>query len=384
MQEKKITFGFLSHLDLNLYLFRSPIMQELIKQGHIVYAICPEGDKNKALQELGCSVVNYEIKRESLNPLSEKRAIDSIYEAIKELHIDVLHTFTAKPNIYGTFAAKKAGIPIILNLVEGLGSFYVKDCIKNIIVRFVMERLYKKAFRLSDGCVFVNGRDAEYMVKKRIISKEKVKIIKSVGVDTQKFSMQNYTLVQLQTVRKKLGLENKIIILMVARAIWDKGVREYYEAAALVKQKYEDVAFLLAGGTDEGNPSCASETYLQTGVVKWLGYREDIADLTAVCDICVLPSYREGMPVTLMEAASMAKPIITTDTVGCNDVVEDEKNGFLVPIKDIEALAAKMEVLIQNKDLRYEMGYNGRVKALAEFDVRKVVKQYMEYYETFI
>lgn len=375
------TFAFLSHLDLNLYLFRTPIMKELQKRGHKVYVICPKGDKNQALQECGFEVVNYEIDRKGLNPFSEKKAIDNIYHAIKDLHLDVLHTFTAKPNIYGTLAGKRAGIPIIVNLVEGLGSFYVKDTMKNIVIRTLMERLYKKAFSLSNGCIFVNSDDPAYMVQKKLISKEKVKIIKSVGVDTKKFDMALFDEEKIQNIKQKLGVENKLIVLMVARAIWDKGVREYYEVAKLLQEKYSNVKFIYVGDTDDGNQTCISREFLQNGEVLWLGHRDDIVELTAISDIYVLPSYREGLPATLMEATSMGKPIVTTDTFGCRDVVEDGKNGFLVPIRDAKSLAKKIEILIDDSNLRKTMGQMGREKALKEFDIKKVVEQYMEYYD---
>lgn len=383
MKNKK-SFAFLSHLDLNLYLFRTPIMKELLKRGYKVYAICPKGDKNQALKDIGCEIVNYEIDRKGLNPFSEKKSINNIYEAIKNLKIDILHTFTAKPNIYGSLAAKKASIPIVLNLVEGLGSFYINNNFKNIIIRNIMERLYKKAFSLSQGCVFVNTSDPEYMIKNNIIKKEKVKIIKSVGVDTTKFSMDSYSEKELLQIKEKLNLGNKIVILMVARAIWDKGIKEYYEAAKIIKAKYQSIEFLLVGGTDEGNHSCANEDFLNNGDVKWLGHRDDMVEITAICDIYVLPSYREGLPATLMEASSMSKPIVTTDTFGCKDVVDDGINGFLVPIKDSQKLAEKIEILINNKDLRIKMGKKALEKAQNEFDVNKIVNQYMEYYEKFI
>lgn len=378
------TFAFLSHLDYNLYLFRRPIMQELLLRGHKVYAICPKGDKNQALRDIGCEVINYEIDRKSLNPFREKKSIENIYEAIKDLDIDILHTFTAKPNIYGTLAAKKAKIPVILNLVEGLGSFYVKNSLKNIIVRSIMERLYKKAFALSDGCVFVNSSDPKYMLQKGIISKEKVKIIKSVGVDTARFSMSSYSEKRLLEIRESLHVDDKIVVLMVARAIWDKGIKEYYDAAKILKEQYKDVAFILVGATDEGNHSCASEEFLRSSEVKWLGHRDDIVDITAISDIYVLPSYREGLPATLMEASSMQKPIVTTDTFGCRDVVDDEVNGFLVPIKDADTLAHKIKILIEDKALRETMGKKSLEKAQKEFDVKKVLTQYMECYEKFI
>jgi len=379
----KKTFAFLSHLDLNLYLFRAPIMKELLKRGYKVYVICPKGDKNQALSDMGCKVVNYKIDRKGLNPFSEKKSIDNIYHAIKNLNIDILHTFTAKPNIYGTFAAKRAGIATVLNLVEGLGSFYVNDSMKNIVIRYIMERLYKKAFKLSNGCVFVNNDDPKYMLSRRLIPKEKVKIIKSVGVDTKKFSMQRFSLEKLHNIKSSLDLEGKIVVLMVARAIWDKGIREYYEAAQMLTEKYRDIAFVLVGGTDEGNHTCASKSFLNSAHVKWLGQRDDIVDITAISDVYVLPSYTEGLPATLMEACAMSKAIVTTDTVGCRDVVDDGRNGFLVPVRDAKSLAEKIEVLIGDVQLRKQMGEESRKKAKDEFDVRKVVVQYMEYYETF-
>jgi len=379
---KKI--GFLSHLDLNLYLFRAPIMQELMTRGHMVYAICPKGDKNEALKALGCKVITYQIDRKGINPFSEKIAIDNIYHAIKDLNLDMIHTFTAKPNIYGTLAAHRVSVPIILNLVEGLGSFYNKQTFKNILIRFIMERLYKKVFKLSQGCVFVNGDDPKYMINKHIISPDKVQLIKSVGVDAQKFNINNFSNEQITDIKTKNNVLGKHIVLMVARAIWDKGVKEYYEAAEKLKNMYPNVEFLLVGDTDEGNHTSASKIFLENGAVTWLGHRDDIVELTAICDIYVLPSYREGLPATLMEAASMSKPIVTTDTIGCREVVENEYNGFLVPIKESKILSEKIETLILDKSLRHKMGYNGRKKVLKEFDIHIVLSQYMNYYNRFL
>ena len=196
--------------------------------------------------------------------------------------------------------------------------------------------------------------------------------------------MSHYSDEKLLKIKKELNVEDKIVILVVARAIFDKGVREYYEVAKQLKVKYENIVFLYVGDTDEGNHSCASKEFLQSGEVRWLGHRDDIVDLTAICDIYVLPSYREGLPATLMEASSMAKPMVTTVTFGCCDVVDDGVNGFLVPTKDSKALAKKLEILIQDESLRNQMGQKAIQKALDEFEVRKVVEQYMAYYEVVI
>lgn len=378
-----MTMAFLSHLDLNLYLFRLPIMQKLVEEGHKVYAVCPRGNKFDLFSQYGIEAIEYKIERSSLNPFKELKAIYNIYRAIKPLNLDMLHTFTAKPNIYGTIAGKMAKVPIIINLVEGLGSFYIEDTKKNITVRAIIEKLYKFVFTLSDGVVFVNSDDPQYLEAKGVIRKEKIKIIKSVGIDTEEFDPKKIEEKGLEQLKEGLNVKNKIVILMVARAIWHKGIREYYDAAKLLKS-HKNVQFILLGDIDEGNHSSASKSFLESREVMWLGHRDDILALTAMSHIYVLPSYREGVPRTLLEAASMAKPIITTDTVGCREVVKDGYNGFLVPVKDSKALANKIETLIKDREKRKVMGKNGRILAIKEFDVQHVVGQYLALYDELI
>ena len=375
-----MTIAFLSHLDLNLYLFRLPIMQKLVEQGHKVYAVCPRGDYFEKFAEHGVEAIAYEIERSSLNPLKELKAIYNIYKALKPLELDILHTFTAKPNIYGTLAGKMAKVPTIVNLVEGLGSFYIEDTRKNIIVRTIIEKLYKLVFLMSDKVVFVNSDDPDYLERKGVIKKSQIHIIKSVGIDTEVFDPSLVKKERIEALRKELNIEDKTVVLMVARAIWHKGVREYYEAATLLS-KYENVQFILVGDVDEGNHSSADKAFLEAGNVLWLGHRDDVLELTAMADIYVLPSYREGVPRTLLEAASMAKPIITTNTVGCREVVKNGKNGFLVTVKDSKMLTKKIEYLLNNVSERNIMGENGRIIAINEFDIKQVVKQYLLLYQ---
>ena len=377
---KKMTIAFLSHLDLNLYLFRLPIMQALVKEGHEVYAVCPRGDKFDLFQKYGIKAVGYNIQRSSLNPFKEVKAIYNMYKVLKPLELDVLHTFTAKPNVYGTIAGKCAKIPTIINLVEGLGSFYVDESWKNMMMQKVIEALYKGVFLLSDQVVFVNSDDPKYLLSKNVIKEDKITIIRSVGIDTQRYNPAAVPKEEIVKLKKELQVENKLVVLMVARAIWHKGVREYYEAANTFAEN-ENIQFILVGDIDQGNPSSANEHFLKSSCVLWLGHRDDIALLTALCDVYVLPSYREGVPRTLLEASSMAKPIVTTDTVGCREVVRDGVNGYLVPVKDSKMLAQKIEILIEEEDKRKIMGENGRIMAIKEFDVKNVVKQYLTLYK---
>ncbi len=355
--------GFLSHLDLNLYLFRLPIMRELLKKGYEVYAIAPSGIYLDMMAKEGIKTIPYSISRSSLNPLNELKAIYNIYRAIKPLKLEIIHTFTAKPNIYGTIASKMAKVPHIYNLVEGLGSFYLEDNFKSVIVRNIIEKLYKVVFLLSDRVVFVNSSDPAYLVEKKVIKNTKVKIIKSVGVDSKKF-----------TCTKKVK-NKKLKVLMVARLIKHKGVLEFIEAS----KECKEFEFIFAGAEDEGNPSGLKKDIFDQTLIKYLGHVDDVKSLVCECDIFVLPSYKEGLPVTLLEASSCSKPLLATDVSGCRDVVEDGVNGFLVELKNSKALADAIKKL-SDQNLRERFGKNAREKVLKEFDIDIVVKKYMEFY----
>lgn len=364
---KKI--AFLSHLDLNLYLFRLPIMIELVKRGFIVYAICPKGDKFHKFQNYGIIALDYKIERKSLNPFKELKTIRNIYKTIKPLKLDILQNFTAKPNVYGAIAGDLAKIPLIVNAVTGLGSFYISQTKKAAIVKGIIELLYKHSNKKADFVIFQNSDDMKYFIENNLVAKQKAILIKSSGIDTKLFKPSD-------TISHA---KNEIVVLMVARAIWHKGIAEYYKAAEILKN--ENIKFVLIGDTDKGNLSCADADFLNSGNVKWLGHRDDIKEQIELCDIFVLPSYREGVPRTLLEATSLAKPIVTTDTVGCREVVEEGFNGFLVPVADADSLALKIRQLADDKNLRDTMGKNGRIKAINEFDVEIVVKKYLDIYD---
>lgn len=361
-------FGFLSHLDLNLWLFRLPIMQELVRQGHTVYAICPSGEKSDDFERHGITHVSYEISRSSLNPIKELAAIRNIYNAIKPLNLDILHTFTAKPNIYGTIAGKLAHVPHIINLVEGLGSFYLENDFKSRAVRTIIEFLYTKIFKLSDTVMFVNHDDPVYLIAKKIIDPAKVFIIKGVGIDT--------------SLWKPLTKNDEWIrVTMIGRAIKHKGVCEFIEAAATLGEKYPDVSFQFVGSPDEGNPFSLTETFMKTrSHLHYLGQQNNIRHILSQSTVFVLPSYREGLPRTSMEAASMGLPIITTDVVGCRETVDEGITGFLVPPQNAQALADAIEKLILNPSLREKMGKAGREKAIREFDIGTIIAKHLDVY----
>jgi N,N'-diacetylbacillosaminyl-diphospho-undecaprenol alpha-1,3-N-acetylgalactosaminyltransferase len=363
-----VKFGFLSHLDLNLWLFRLPVMQELIRRGHEVYAIVPEGEVSCGFEKHGIVHVPYAITRSSLNPLKEIKAIKAIYEAISPLELDVLHTFTAKPNIYGTIAGTMAKVPRIINLVEGLGSFYLENDLKSRVVRSLIEILYKQTFKLSHRVMFVNNDDPAYLIDKKIIAPDKVFTINGVGIDTHEW----------QPVKSS---KDEVRVTMIARAVKHKGVHEFIAAATILKPRFPEVVFEFVGAPDGGNIFSVTEEFMRScEAIEYRGHQSDIKTILAQSSVFVLPSYREGLPRTSMEAMSMALPVVTTDAVGCRETVDEGENGFVVPVGDAKALAHAIEKLLLSPDLRAAMGKKGREKAVNLFDLKAIVKEHMRVY----
>jgi N,N'-diacetylbacillosaminyl-diphospho-undecaprenol alpha-1,3-N-acetylgalactosaminyltransferase len=344
-------------------------MLRLKELGHTPIAIAPEGAYLQKIRDAGIQTISYEISRKSLNPFKEIVAIKNIHDAIKPLNLDILHSFTAKPNIYGTIAGKMAGVPKIYNLVEGLGSFYLEEDFKSKAIRGVIEMLYKIIFAISDGVMFVNSSDPEYFVSQGIIDSAKVHKINGVGIDTNEW---------LPIQKEQL---DDIKIMMVARAIKHKGALEFIEAAKILTAKYPNVKFIYIGAPDSGNPSSLSEEFMQNEQsIVYLGERDDVKRQLSTADIFVLPSYREGLPRTVLEAMSLGIAVVATNAPGCKDSVTDGKNGLLVPIKDSIALANAIEKLILDKNLRDTMGENGRKMAVEQFDIKPIVAKHLELY----
>ncbi len=363
---KKI--AFLSHLDLNLYLFRLPIMKHLVRNGFTVYAIIPKGNYFEKFKNFGIIPIAYKIKRDSLNIINEVKTIKEIKNVIKKIDPDILHTFMHKPNIYGNLSGAKN----IINTVTGLGSFFIHNNLKSLIIRKIIENLYRYTSKSAKKVIFQNSDDLDYFIKKKIIPQSKAILVKSSGVDTEYFEPISKNIKLLNELDIDI---NKPVVLMIARVIKDKGVLEYIKVAESLKNKAN---FLYAGEIDEGNKNALIPDWKN---VKYLGFRDDIKDLISIADIVVLPSYREGTPRTLLEAGAMAKPLITTAAPGCREVVKDGFNGFLVPVKDSKKLTEKIKILIENKELREKFGQNSIEFIKKEFDVKIIVSKYIKIYK---
>ena len=356
-----------------LYNFRLPLLSELIAHGYRVYALAPYDAYVHSLRKHGIKHINIDMVRSGLNPFADINLLSQFVKVYRQHKPNVVQHFTVKPVIYGTIAARLCNIKYIYNMVPGMGYVFTGTSFKKFWVQRIVRLLYKRTMKYSTHVFFQNVDDREYFIKYNLVNEEKTSIVPGTGVDTSKFKPS-------QAV-KKTG----VTFIIAARMLWDKGMGEYVEAARRLRLKYKNAHFWLMGPVDLDNPKGIKPTQLEQwnkeGVVQYLGMTDDIKSYLAKADVIVLPSYyREGLPLSLLEGAAMGMPIVTTDSTGCRDVVEDGKNGFLVPVKDVAALAAAMKKFIKQPNLISQMGSESRKIACHKFDSRVAVREILKFY----
>ena len=361
-----------SRCSWTLFNFRTGLICALKEAGHFVVGGGAGGDGYEAkVESLGILFVRLPLDKRGIHPGADLKFFWSLYRWYRKEKPDIVHHFTIKPVIYGSIAARLAGVPKIINTVTGLGYVFTEE--KGFLLRGIVEWLYRLALSSATFTFFQNKDDLGLFLKKRMVSPKKAGLLAGSGVNTDHFSP-----------RARLH-EKPLTFLMIARLLRHKGVHEFVEAARLVKKEYPDFYFQIVGGRDERNPTVVSQNDLnrwkKENVIVWLGEVEDVRSVVEKADVVVLPSYREGTPRSLLEAASMGKPLIATDVTGCREVVEDGVNGFLVPSKDVQALAEAMRKMILDSPLRFRMGKAGREKILREFDETAVVQKIIDVYD---
>jgi glycosyltransferase involved in cell wall biosynthesis len=359
-----------------LYNFRAGLMRTLKRDGYIVLGggAADDGFVDR-IERLGVPFVPLPIDKKAINPGADIRLFWTLYRWYRAEQPDVVHHFTIKPVIYGSIAARLAGVPRIVNTVTGLGFVFTEHHLAWL--RRVVELLYRAALASAHYTFFLNKDDLRVFLTRRLVESGKAGLLPGEGVDCESFFPHPNTW-------RSSG--KRVTFLMVARLLREKGVYEYVEAARLVKQEFREVEFNLLGKRDERNPTVVPQADLdcwqEQGIVTWLGEVADVRPIVAQADIVVLPSYYpEGIPRSLLEAAAMGKPLITTDAVGCREVVVDGVNGFRVPVKDSRALAEAMIRLVEHPELRELMGKEGRAKVEREFDERVVIQKVLDIYE---
>ncbi len=349
----------------NIYNFRINFIKELLKLGHEVHTIAPIDDFSKELELIGCIHHNIRMDSRGANPIKDSALILELFMTYRKIRPDVILHYTIKPNVYGTLAAAMLGIPSINN-VCGLGTVFLK---KNI-VSAVAKLLYRFSFRFASKVFFQNSDDLHLFVDNRLVSNTAADILPGSGIDLDKFYPVDYR-------RNK-----KFTFLLISRLITDKGILEYISAVKKLKADGIDAAFQILGAKDplhkRGIKTEIIDEWITSNTIEYLGTTSDVRPHIHNADCIVLPSYREGTPRTLLEAASSAKPIIATDVPGCNHVVEHGYNGLLCKMKDSDDLASKMlEISSMTTEALTRFGKNGRTKMEAEYNESLVINKYL-------
>jgi glycosyltransferase involved in cell wall biosynthesis len=312
------------------------------------------------------------IHRKGTNPLSDLQTLYEFYKAYKEIDPDVILHFTVKPNIYGTLAAKLLGKPVINN-IAGLGTLFITQSPLTSILKQLYKFSQKGAYRIF----FQNRDDQSLFLDNHLIEKRQTALLPGSGIDLQKFAPVN---------QKN---NHPFRFLFIARLLKDKGIYEYIEAIKIIKKEYKEVAFQILGALDSANKTAISKEelteWIEEGLIDYLGVSDRVDTIIAQANCVVLPSYREGTPRSLLEASSMEKPIVTTNVVGCKEVVDDGVNGYLCEVKNSQDLAQKLKKMLNlSEEERQIMGKRGREKMIREFDEQIVFDRYLRSIEEII
>lgn len=363
-----VDWFFLSH--------RLPVALAAQRAGWDVTIVTADTGKLKDIEAKGLKVISLPMSRSGMNIKEELGTLNFLRKLYKREKPDVVHHVGMKTILWGTLAAKFAKVNGVVNAISGLGGFFAEDN------KSLMARLMPKVLKFSHNrknllCIFQNDEDKGLYVKNGIIKPEQARYIKGSGVDLKEFC---YT---------PEPTEGKIRVILTARMIVEKGIFILTDAAEKLRSKYEDkVEFLLVGGIDD-HPGAITKEQLDAicdgKYIKWLGYRKDIKKLLQQSHIMAFPSYyMEGLPKSLIEATAIGRPIITTQSIGCKDTVDDGVNGFLIAPKEVEPLVEKLRMLIDNAALRQKMGKASREKAERDFSLDVVVEKHLKIYQELV
>ena len=343
--------------------FRSGLIKKLISAGQKVSVIAFDNKFQNDVESLGCDFYVINDNNRSTSPIKILTLKNKYVKLIETIKPDVVFTFMLKPNIFGVLASKKMKVKAIYSMVEGVGDAFIMSSIKWKVIRFVIRILYKRSFKYVDKVFFLNDDDKNDFINMKLVTHEKCIIINGIGVNLEKFSYSECV--------------NKHSFLMVARMLKTKGIYEYCECARRIKKIFPEVEFKYLGA--EGNVSIHDiQEYINDGSIKYLGTTKDVRPYLNECSALILPSYREGVPMSIMEALAIGRPIITTDVPGCKETVIDGYNGYLVEKGNVDQLVEKVKYIIENTDIYTVFGYNSRVYAENKFDQNKINNQIIE------
>jgi glycosyltransferase involved in cell wall biosynthesis len=349
----------------NALNFRRALVLEMILDGHSVTILAPRDDSVSTLESLGCKFLHLEMSVKGINPLQDVKLIGRMRKVFQIEQPDAIFSYTIKNNIFGALAARPLGIPFIPN-VTGLGTAFLSGGFLELIAGV----LYRHAFRNLSVVFFQNQDDRNLFLTRRLVTAQQARLLPGSGIDLNHFAATEYA-----------KNKNAPIFLMMARLLRDKGVLEYVAAARKVKSVHPRARFQILGAVDAANRTAIDaatvKSWQEEGVIEYLGTADDVRPHIAAAHCVVLPSYREGAPRTLIEAAAMARPLIATDVPGCRSVVDDGVTGYLCKVRDGDDLARRVDAFMALPHAeKAQMGLAGRAKMAKSFDQAIVVEAY--------
>lgn len=368
---------FVANVDWFFISHRLVIAEEAKKNGFDVIVAAKDTGRSQEIIDKGIQFINLSFSRSGTNLIREFITLIKVFKIYYILRPDIVHHITLKPVIYGSLIAKVLKIKGVVNAISGLGYNFTEG--RKSLVQKVMLLILKFGFnRKNVVIIFQNENDQKELTELGVIHPSNLIVrIKGSGVDLEKFHESSFPSF------------DRIKILLPIRMLWDKGVKELREASDILNKKYyENVEFILSGLADEDNKAGVPASYLndwQDGnFVKWIGYQKNMVEVYQNSHIVVLPSYREGMPKSLIEACAIGRAIITTNAIGCRECVDEGINGLKVPVKDAQSLANAIETLVNNPNRIIEMGKASRLKAKKEFDINFVLQIHSQIYNQYL
>lgn len=339
--------------------FRMGLIERLKENGYEVSVIALDETCKQDILERQIDFHSVNAQNRSLNPLGIITLKKKYYSLIKRIRPDIIFTFMLKPNIFGVRAAKKARVKKIFSMVEGAGDVFINNSIKWKIIRTVVCKMYRKSFRNVNKVFFLNNDDKSEFIVRKLVKEDQCEVIPGIGVDLDHFTYK--------------PIRNYRTFLMVARMLKTKGIFEYCACARMVKKKYPDAVFNYLGA--EGTVKVADiQEYIDDGSINYFGTAKDVRPYLGEATLFILPSYREGLPMSIMEAEACGRGIITSDEVGCKNTVVNGYNGFLINPREPEDIADKVIWCIEHPKETALMGQNSRKFAEDHFDQRKINK----------
>jgi glycosyltransferase involved in cell wall biosynthesis len=350
-----------------IYTYRQGLIRELAARGVEITVLAPRDRTFELLTAMGCRCIDLPVASKGTDPRHDLRTLWALFRNYRAIRPDIVFHYTIKANIYGSIAAKLAGVNSVA-ITTGLGYVFIQHS----RAAQVAKMLYRFAFRFPREVWFLNRDDKAAFVDQNLLAHpERARLLHGEGIDLEQFAFT------------PLPDTDRFSFILIGRLLWDKGVGEYVEAARRLRERYPHARFALLGPVGVDNPSAITReevaAWEREGIIEYLGEADDVRPFIAAANSVVLPSYREGVPRTLMEASAMGRPIVATDVPGCREVVAHGVNGLLCEVRNAESLAERLaQMLDMSGEARRAMGERGRQKVMAEFDEQVVIRQYKD------